>query len=186
MNNLYHGTIYSFEIPDIDICTEKKSLKKTKDFGNGFYATSSIHQAKNWAIKKRNEKKEKTGYVNIYILEESYKDKLSVKEFTKTKEDLNEWIDFVHAFRNNLPINVTYDIIHGPVADDDIYRSFALYETRQITKKELLDRLLCKKSLKDQFCFRTKESLSYLKFVRKIEYKNQNNSKKNNSNENKP
>lgn len=80
-----------------------------KDFGYGFYCTNIEKQAKRWAITKVGE-----SIVNIYTYEE--KKNLLVKYFETMTE---EWLDFVVACR--LGKEHHYDIVEGPMADDQIW-----------------------------------------------------------------
>ncbi len=56
-----------------------------------------------------------------------------------------------------------YDLIFGAVADDDVYKTLALYTTGILDKEEMLKRLKIKK-LFSQLVFATEKSLQYLHF----------------------
>ena len=56
-----------------------------------------------------------------------------------------------------------YDIVIGPVANDDVYTTIALYQEEQLTKEETLARLKIKQ-LYDQYVFCTEKALSFLRF----------------------
>ena len=58
----------------------------------------------------------------------------------------------------------TDDIVTGPVANDNVYLSFNLYESGIITKRELIRRLKTYK-LVDQLLFHTERSLDTLKYA---------------------
>ena len=74
-----------------------------------------------------------------------------------------EWLDFVFLNRAGKYTGKQYDCIIGPVADDDVYRTFALYTSDILTKEQTLAALRVKK-LYDQVVFATEKSLTYLKF----------------------
>lgn len=57
-----------------------------------------------------------------------------------------------------------YDIIFGPVANDDVYRTFSLYAAGVLTKEQTLDQLKIKK-LYNQLVLTTEKALSYLRFA---------------------
>lgn len=57
-----------------------------------------------------------------------------------------------------------YDIVYGPVANDKVYASFALFEGGFINKQVLISELKTYK-LVDQYLFHTEESLKTLKFI---------------------
>ena len=57
-----------------------------------------------------------------------------------------------------------YDVVYGPVADDDVYTTFTLYQSGALTRKQTLETLKIKK-LYDQMVFTSEKALSFLKFV---------------------
>ena len=56
-----------------------------------------------------------------------------------------------------------YDYIYGPVANDDVYRTFTLYTSGILTKEQTLEALKIKKMF-DQLVFTTENALSFLRF----------------------
>ena len=58
----------------------------------------------------------------------------------------------------------TYDFVFGPVADDDVYTTFALYTAGVFTKEQTVAALKIKK-LYDQLVVSSEKGLSYLNFV---------------------
>ena len=89
----------------------------------------------------------------------------NICEFEQADE---KWLDFVSEHRNNSYVYGEYDIIIGPVADDQVYRVIQLYFSGAYDKQEAIKRLLPMK-LKDQYVFCTKRSLEYLHFIKTIE-----------------
>ena len=79
-------------------------------------------------------------------------------------------MDFVHANRTIQNYNHDFDIVTGPVANDNVYLSFNLYESGIITKRELIRRLKTYK-LVDQLLFHTEQSLATLKYYGNKEVK---------------
>jgi len=57
-----------------------------------------------------------------------------------------------------------YDLIYGPVADDDIFRTFILYSTGVLTREQTLEALKIKK-LFNQYVFKTDKALRMLKYI---------------------
>ena len=57
-----------------------------------------------------------------------------------------------------------YDLIYGPVANDDIFRTFILYSTGVLSKEQTLEALKIKE-LYNQYVFATEEALKALKFI---------------------
>lgn len=78
------------------------------------------------------------------------------------------WIDFVAENRNGMYKGEAYDIIYGPVANDDVYTTFTLYQAGVLTKEQTIETLKIKK-LYDQMVFTTEKALSFLKFVGTID-----------------
>ncbi len=83
------------------------------------------------------------------------------------------WLNFVSENRSGTYVGGKYDFIFGPVANDDIYATFALYTAGILSKEQTLDALKIKK-LYNQLVLTSEKALSYLKFVGTIgreEYK---------------
>lgn len=76
----------------------------------------------------------------------------------------NRFLDFVSANRAGNAPQKGYDLIFGPVADDDVYRTFALYSSGILTKQQTVEALKVKK-LFNQLVFATEKALSFLTFA---------------------
>ena len=74
-----------------------------------------------------------------------------------------EWLDFVMSNRMNLNYKHEYDIVKGPVANDRVYASFALYESGLIDKQELIHELRAYK-LVNQILIHTTKALQIIKW----------------------
>lgn len=59
--------------------------------------------------------------------------------------------------------NIDYDLVIGPVANDDTFPTILLYIDGYIDADNAIKQLLPQK-LKDQYTFKTKDSLTLLKF----------------------
>lgn len=151
---LYHGSIELVSNPEIRISN------RTLDYGFGFYTTSSYMQAEDW-VKRKLSDAIQVGVVNVYEFDESYLNKLNSLLFYKPTE---EWVDFVMKNRTDIDFDHRYDIVYGPVANDKVYASFALYEAGIIDKTTLIKDLKTYK-LVDQYLFHTAESLKTIKFL---------------------
>ena len=170
---LYHGSYCEVRQPDLSKCA------KYKDFGQGFYLTSSEEQARNFAkistYKARNivlsNPAQRYGFVNIFRFENSE----GLNAFDYPTAD-SEWLHCIVAHRkyNSFPELVKqmspYDVISGKIANDDTNASIAAYIQRVFGEigSEGADRicigLLLPERLKDQFCFRTDKALAKLSF----------------------
>lgn len=151
---IYHGSNVTVENPQI--LTPNRYL----DFGAGFYTTTNYDQALNFAGKVTMRKKSGRSTVNIYELDENAFEKLNILSFEFADES---WLDFVSDNRVGIDRTVGYDLIFGPVADDDVYQTFILYSTGVYTKEQTLEALKIKK-LYNQYVFSTDSALSFLKF----------------------
>jgi hypothetical protein len=148
---LYHGSLEIVERPRI------REANRPLDFGTGFY-TTSLQQARRWVKLRMEQNNAKVVYINIY--EYAPKKGLHTRRFRSANE---AWVDFVHANRTVQDYDHDYDIVIGPVANDNVYLSFNLYESGIITKSELIRRLKTYK-LVDQLLFHTEQSLLTLKY----------------------
>lgn len=156
---LYHGSNTIVECPKLIHQT------RTLDFGAGFYVTTNKEQAVSFAGKVMIRTKTNTQFVSQYEFDiEKAGTELDILKFNFPNE---EWLDFVFQNRQGIYQNEKHDAIYGPVANDDVYQTFALYEAQVITRKQALDALKIKK-LYDQIAFVSEHSLSYLKYVGSI------------------
>ena len=159
---LYHGSNQKVEKPIADYSTRFKM-----DFGRGFYTTTSEEQARSFTngVMIRN-KNQGTKTVSIYRLDiAAFKD-LNVKDFDGATA---EWFDYVEKNRRSeVIVELDYDIIMGPVADDKINRTFTLYETKVISREQALKDLKTE-IYKDQIVFKTQKSLEYLEYLGFVE-----------------
>ena len=158
MMKLYHGS--NVEVIKPKILESVRNL----DFGNGFYLTTDFEQAKKWS--KSTTKRRKTGIptVSVFNIDELEFENLKVKKFKNPNE---EWLQFVSKNRKRIIYDNVYDIIIGPVADDDTMPTIDLYIQGYINEKEAIARLLPYK-LKDQVVFKTEKSLSKFNYIETI------------------
>lgn len=153
---IYHGSNVIVDKP--------KLIKQNRylDFGYGFYTTTNKIQALSFAEKvyKRNKTGDKC--VSVYEIDED----IAFAELSVLKFDLpdEQWLDFVSENRSGIYDGKKYDIIYGPVADDDVYTTFALYQSGVLTKEQTIEALKIKK-LYNQMVFATEKSLAYLSFL---------------------
>lgn len=159
---IYHGSTFVVEKPSLEILNYKT------DFGKGFYTTTDIEQAKRWTkIKKGRLEKEQSNsdiqqYINIY---EYIEDKsLNVLNF---KEATEEWVKFVFMNRQSNELSHKYDIVIGPVADDNLYQVLVSYENGVYDMEETIKRLKTY-LLSNQISFHTLKSLECIKYIETI------------------
>ena len=113
---VYHGGYTPVEDPEICVG------RNIKDFGVGFYCTIIKEQAQRWA--RRYDAK----IVSIYDVR--LNQDLNIKEF---REMTDEWLEFVVNCRRG--IEHDYDIIEGPMADDQIWNFVEAFIDGRIPRK---------------------------------------------------
>jgi len=133
---VYHGTNLIIEQPKII------NRFKTLDFGEGFYTTVNENQARDFALKVC-ERRVPTLYpvVNCY----EFKKDLNIFSVLKFDAPDEKWLDFVVERRKGIVLEKKYDLIIGPVANDDVFGTIILYETGQIDKESAIKRFKVKK-----------------------------------------
>lgn len=153
---IYHGSYLPVEKPKII------ASNRTLDFGRGFYTTTNYEQAEKWARKVIKRRKGTVAYISFYDFDiEEAKKNLQVHIFEGADES---WLNYVCDCRAGKDVKDDYDIVSGPVADDDVYATLILYERGLLDKEATLKRLKIKK-LFNQILFHTEKALKYCKFV---------------------
>ena len=153
---VYHGSNLVVEEPRL--------IKQNRflDFGYGFYTTTNKIQAISFADRVYKRKQDGIRQVSIYdVDEEKMFEECTVLRFDSPNED---WLDFVAANRSGNYDGEAYDVVYGPVANDDVYTTFALYQSGVLTKEQTIETLKIKK-LYDQMVFTSEKALSYLNFI---------------------
>ena len=154
MTTLYHGSLEIVATPEI------RRPNRTLDYGAGFYLTSSAEQAEAW-VRRKLKGDIALGYVNVYEYDENKETEFETLAFEQPDE---AWLDFVMANRMNPDYCHNYDIVKGPVANDRVYASFALYEAALIDKQELINELRAYK-LVNQILIHTERALASVKWI---------------------
>jgi len=157
---LYHGSDLTVETPNLNLS------RKNLDFGCGFYTTLNKEQAFDFAQKVMVRKEQKSGFVSVYEFnQEIEKSKLDILQFTVPDK---AWLDFVHQNRRGLYTGKQYDLVIGPVANDDVFATMIIYEQGILNVAQTLEALKIKE-LYNQYVFKTEKSLSLLKYVDSFE-----------------
>ncbi len=155
---LYHGSNVTVEKPLL--------IKQNRylDFGFGFYTTLNKDQAKDFARKVTDKRKEGTPCLNIYEIDENIIfNECKLLEFEGPNE---KWLDFVSENRQGTYSGEEYDLIYGAVANDDVYTTITLYMSGVLSKEQTIEALKIRK-LYNQLVFKTEKSLQYLHFQRR-------------------
>lgn len=146
-NIIYHGSNVVVVKPKILLDGHYK------DFGYGFYCTNIEKQAKRWALTKRG-----ASVVNQYRYIENKE--LKICKFSEMTE---EWLQFVVDCRRGK--EHSFDIVEGPMADDQIWDYVEDYMAGAITKAAFWE-LVKFKYPTHQIVFSTEDALKTLTFER--------------------
>ncbi|PKM76460.1 MAG: hypothetical protein CVU90_12355 [Firmicutes bacterium HGW-Firmicutes-15] len=160
---LYHGSNVFIEKIDVQKC------RPFKDFGRGFYCTELKEQAEQMA------KRVAFIYggspcVTIWEMNDEalISSELNIKTFTESSK---EWAMFVLNNRNRdfteydsaeCNHDNKYDIVTGPVANDDLALLFRTFTNGFIDMDALVKGMKYKR-LSEQISFHTEKALCYLK-----------------------
>ena len=171
---LYHGSYCEVKKPDLAKCS------KRKDFGQGFYLTTSKKQAESFlktSIVKaiatdKIEESQNYGYISTFEIKLSKE--LEIYIFEEADVD---WLHCIAAHRKKKLFTevekntAKHDIIVGKIADDATNATLTAYlggafgtvgdkDADAFCIKQLLPN-----KLKDQYCFKTENAIECLKFV---------------------
>jgi hypothetical protein len=176
---LYHGSFTEVSQIDLEKC------KPGKDFGRGFYVTSSYAQARGFVslsvqkqIREGNLPGDHTlGAVSIFRFHAA--PDLAIHAFPGADTD---WLHFVASNRRGslFPrVRSTYadfDVIGGKIANDRTARTLQLYtsggygEPGSQQADQIAILTLLPNRLEDQFCFRSARAIRALEFLRSDPY----------------
>ena len=149
---IYHGSNIAFDKID------RSKSHNRRDFGRGFYCTLLESQAKEWAHRLYIRNFFGGEYVYQYIFHPT--DKLNMKRFTALDE---EWLEFVKENRVKGGQQHPYDVVIGPVADDNTMETIQLYISGILKSDEAVERLRYNK-VNNQVSFHTPQALNHLTF----------------------
>ncbi len=134
------------------------------DFGRAFYLTSDISQATKWARTSTLRRGGGVATVTSYFFDESH---LSSLGFLKFDGPTAEWLRFVSRNRIEDIDDSGYDVVSGPVANDNTMPVLNLFFKGAYTEEEALRRLLPQR-LRDQFAFKTERAIACLVFKEEV------------------
>ncbi|MGN0384899.1 MAG: DUF3990 domain-containing protein [Lachnospiraceae bacterium] len=177
---VYHGSYTAVEMPELDKCEDGK------DFGKGFYVTTSKSQAERFcksavgkALKNgKIDKNQNIGYVSVYEFEPT--GDLDIYEFSNAD---GFWLRCVaghrkkNLFKDEIENWKEYDILIGKIANDTTNRVITAYingdygDPDEDNAVKFAISLLKTDKLSDQECFRSKKAINCLHFVESYEVK---------------
>lgn len=151
---LYHGSNVEVKEPIL------LKVQRELDFGKGFYTTSDLEQAARWAERTAKRRGESNAFVTVYEVNEDELKNIRLLSFDSPNV---EWLNLVVKNRKGEYITGDWDIISGPVADDQTAQVIDLYLEGAYDEEEAIRRFLTQR-LKDQYAFKTNEALKLLIF----------------------
>lgn len=149
---LYHGSNVAVREPRL------LKVQRALDFGNGFYTTSDFHQAEKWAKRTALRLRQTEAFVSVYEIDDEAMRTLDILTFEKPNI---EWLQFVVANRKGIAEPNKWDLICGPVANDQTAPVIDLFLDGMYDEEEAIKRLLPQK-LRDQFTFKTEKAISLI------------------------
>ncbi len=153
---LYHGS--NIAINKIDLSKSKPN----KDFGQGFYLSDNESQAINMASFKS---MQLGGEPLVTRFEFDAEILNSTILRIKIYRDYSpEWAEFVLSNRDGIPVE-QYDIVYGPIANDNIGTQIRKLKSGNIDKAEFLNRLKYVKGITFQYYFGSEDAIKYLKRI---------------------
>jgi len=165
---LYHGSYTHFERIDLN------KGRKYKDFGRGFYTTKIESQARQWAKNMSARFGESNGFVSVFECDENLFKNYKYLYFNEPTE---EWAYFIMNNRNTNfsdfenQINNhknQYDIVEGPVANDNIAVVLDQFMMNMKSGTALVEALEYK-NLNHQISFHTEKGITLLNKVKHYE-----------------
>lgn len=161
---LYHGTNLDIKMIDLALC------RPYKDFGRGFYTTELPEQAQKMAVRVT---KIYGGspVVNIYSIADDFfeSEDLKIKDFGCVPSE--KWALFVMNNRDkrfsdfesmDCNFDCKFDIVRGPVANDDMAMLFRQYQN-EIISFDTLVKSMTFKEITSQYSFHTERAVHLLK-----------------------
>ena len=154
---LYHGS--NVDIESIDLSRSSVG----KDFGCGFYLTASKEQAERMG-KRRARLYGGEMVVSSFEFDEKAAREagMNIKVFESYSK---EWADFILANRKNDTRTQIhdFDIVHGPIANDDVGYQIRRLLAGLITIETFLNEMKFKEGVTYQYFFATERSVQFLK-----------------------
>jgi hypothetical protein len=155
---VYHGSDVQIKTIDLSKC------RVGTDFGRGFYVTRFLEQAESMAARVASWHDTMPVVTEFEFNEYAFEDRdFKILRFNGYTD---EWLDFIIKNRASMTSKTMhdYDIVEGPVANDDIAARIYDYLNGDVSKAEFIEELRFKKPM-HQICFCTTASLQMLSSV---------------------
>ena len=152
---LYHDSTVTVKNPSL------RQGRPNTDFGKGFYTTIDLEQAARWAQIRRERAGGGNAIVSVYTVDDDFLKRTDL-QIMRYNGATKEWLDFVVANRRFAPIH-NYDIVLGPVANDNLYATISLYENGELNAEAAIIQLKTH-VLYNQVSFHTQAGITNLRF----------------------
>ena len=158
---LYHGSTVEVRKPSL------RFGRKRTDFVKGFYTTTLPEQAEHWAGIKKDRAKATKAVVSVYEIDDSLLTMpgVRIREFYGVDK---AWLEFVVNCRKKGSERHDYDLVFGPVANDNVFATVNLYESGVLNAQAAIEQLKAYKTY-NQLSFHTSKVITALKFVESYE-----------------
>lgn len=151
---VYHGTDTPFDAIDLG------RSKNNRDFGTGFYTTTISAQTEDWARSVRMRNGSKDALVQVYELSLVGLNVLRFEGLTI------EWLDLIKENRSLGGCRHDFDVVIGPVANDNTLLTVNRYIQGIYTADEAIRRLSYFKA-NDQISLHTPRALRQIRLTRR-------------------
>jgi len=155
--DVYHGTTAEFDQIDLKFSQDRR------DFGKGFYTTLLKIQAEEWAKRLQNRRHLSRGFLYEYRFEPN--SSLAIRRFKTLDES---WLEFIKENRVKGGCAHSFDVVIGPVADDNTMPTVLLYMNGVYTAHEAIERLKYQK-VNSQISFHTSKAIECMTLIRRTE-----------------
>lgn len=163
---LYHGTNIDIQSINLALC------RPYKDFGKGFYTTEIPEQAQKMAKRVA---RIYGGHpiVNMYKISDNFMENERLNILNLGKAPSEKWAVFVMNNRSKTftdfesiecNFDCKYDIVSGPIADDDLAMLFRQYQNNLITLETMVNGMIFRETT-NQYSFHTERAVSLLQKV---------------------
>ena len=156
---LYHGSTVTVKNPSLRLG------RKNTDFGKGFYTTTDFDQAARWARIRSQRAGTESSIVTVFEIDDDLlqSNDIKIMEYNGATEN---WLNFVVNNRRSAPLH-DYDIVLGPVANDNLYATISMYENGQLSVEAAIVQLNTH-TLFEQVSFHTPKALSQIRYVESV------------------
>lgn len=164
---LYHGSNIDIQKIELSKC------RPFKDFGKGFYTTELFEQAEKMS-KRVARIYGGSPVVNAFEIDDDFMTASDLNTLNFGNTPSERWALFVMNNRNrnfkdysssDCNLDCKYDIVAGPIADDDMTMLFRQYQNQMISFEMLISGMTFKE-VTSQYSFHTEKALEMLKKVR--------------------